>query len=88
MSFIEDNDLHAEYAIGVSERFKVVREYSNLELAKLLILEKKNIDKKFKNMTLDISNKVVKLEPITEKQRNALEMAYVYNFEIDRDYFE
>jgi len=85
MSFIEDNDLQANYVIGISERFKTAQEYTNIELAELLIEEQRYIDTKFKKRVTDIANIIIKMEPITERQRNVLEKAYVYNFDIDRD---
>jgi len=87
MSFIDDNNIHAEYTIGVSERFDTASQMTDKELAEMLIENEKLIDDKFKEMTLDIAKKVIDRYEITSKQRHVLEKAYVYNFEIDRDYY-
>lgn len=87
MSFIEDNDLAAEYAIDVHHRWRTANSQTNEALAELLVENKKLIDQKFRKMTIDICIKVLKGESISENQRKALVNAYTYNFEIDRDWY-
>lgn len=85
MSFIDDHDLAAEYAIDVNERFREADKYSNTELSELLIEESDKLDKRFKKMILNICKTcAVDRSSISERQRHVLIKAYVYNFEVDR----